>query len=145
METMRKKKKQKKIEKKAGRTGLILTVVAVCLSVFIFWAASKDSNRWEVPDYLVGRWITSVPAYQDRYIEINNVSLIFATGPTTVSEYFITSITTTATAKEISLAIESKDQQNIAYQFFLNYQPGNNGGTLFFKNQPQIKWIKNPA
>lgn len=141
---VRKKKKKKEIEKKSGKTGLMVTAVAVCISAFIFWAASKDSNRWEVPDYLVGRWISSAPAYQDRYLEINKVSLIFATGPTTVSEYFITSITTTATAKEISLAIESKDPQNIPYQFFLNYQSGNNGGTFFFKNQPQIKWIKNP-
>jgi len=138
------KKKKKKIEKKPGRIGLVVTAVAVCLSVFIFWAVSKNSNSWEVPDYLVGRWISAAPAYQDRYLEINKVSLVLATGPTTVSEYFITSITTTTMAKEISIAIESKDPQNVPYQFFLNYQPGNNGGTLFFKNQPQIKWVKNP-
>ncbi|MCK9295773.1 MAG: hypothetical protein M0P70_11890 [Desulfobulbaceae bacterium] len=142
---MRKKKKQKKIEKKSGRTGLILTVVAVCIAVFVYWAAQKGSRSWEVPDYLVGRWITSAPAYEDRYIEINKVSLIFATGPTTVSEYFITSLTSIATGKEISFTLACKDLQNIPYQFFLNYQPDNNGGTLFFKNQPQIKWIKNPS
>jgi hypothetical protein len=98
----------------------------------VFWAARKDINRGEIPDYLYGRWISSAPAYQDRYLEINNVSLIFATSPTTVAEYFITKITTTDTGKEILFTFDCKDLQDNTYQFFLTYQP-DNGGTLFLE------------
>ncbi|MBU4261853.1 MAG: hypothetical protein KKC76_08250 [Proteobacteria bacterium] len=136
--------KKKKIEKKSGRTVFIATAVALIIGIFIFWAARLGSNRWEVPDYLVGRWISSAPDYQDKYLEINNVSLIFATGPGTVAGYFITDITSIAKGKEIAFTFECKDVQGIAYQFFLNYQP-DNGGTLFFKNQPQNKWKKEPS
>lgn len=141
---MVKKKKKEELKKKSGGTGLIVTVVAVCIAVFVFWAAQKNSKSWDVPDYLLGKWVTSAPAYQDRYLEFNKVSLIFATGPATVTEYFISTLTTTTTAKEISIIIESWDAQNVYYQFSLIYQEVNDG-TLFFKNQPQIKWKKKPS
>jgi hypothetical protein len=136
------KKKKEIIARKPGRTGLLVTVIAgLCIAIFLFWVTRKEITRWEVPGYLVGRWISSAPGYQERYLEISDVSLIFATSPTTVSEYFITNISTTATAKETSLAIESKDAQDITYHFALTYQPVQ-GGLLFFKNQPHIIWKK---
>lgn len=139
------KKKKKEIEKKTGRGMFIGTAVALLTGIFVFWAAQKNTYRGQIPDYLTGRWISSAPAYQERYLEISDVSLIFATGPATVTEYFITDITTAAKGKEISYTFECKDlQEDATYQFFMIYQPDNDG-TLFFKNQPHIKWMKKPS
>ena len=137
------KKKKKKIERKPGATGLVVTVLAVCIAGFIFWAAGRGSDTWSMPDYLLGKWVTSAPAYQSRYLEFNKVSVIFATGPATVAEYFISSLTTTVTEKGISIIIQSRDAQEVDYHFSLIYQPDD--GVLFFKNQPQIKWRKETA
>lgn len=139
------RKKKKKIEKKAGRSIIIITAVAVLIGgIFVFWAARKDMRKETVPDYLNGIWISAAPAYHERYLEISDVSLIFATGPATVTEYFITNLTTAAQGKEILFTFDCKDLENTTYQFLLTYQP-DNGGTLSFKNQPQVKWTKEPS
>lgn len=135
------KKKKKEIKKKTDRTLLFVIAAALLIGIFVFWAASKDANRGEVPAYLVGKWLADAPAYQERYLEINDVSLIFATGATTVAEYFITSASSAASGKMISFTFECKDLEDNLYQFSLIYQP-DNGGTLYFKNQPHVKWMK---
>jgi len=135
------KKKKKESKKKSGRTALIAIAAALCIGILIFWAARKEGNREEVPDYLVGRWSSSAPAYQERYLEINKISLIFATGSTTVTEYFITNITSVASEKEISFTFACKDLEDYPYQFFMAYHP--DSGTLYFKNQSHVKWMKN--
>ena len=134
--------KKKQPEKIPFRTGLIATGVFLCLALLVYWLAHRHNREWEVPDYLVGKWISFVPAYQDRYLEITKISLIFATGPSTVSEYFITNIITNATEQGTSFAIDSRDPEDISYQFFLIFQPNEHGGTLFFKNQQNVKWLK---
>lgn len=136
-------RKKKKIIKKPDRTPLVLAGIAVCIGFFIFWVAGKDMTREEIPDYLVGRWTTSAPGYEQRYLEINKVSLLFATSESTVNEYFIDTAATSAAAegKRIVFTIECKDLENSPYRFSLTYEPGN-GGTLSFKNQTHITWRK---
>ncbi|MBI4791671.1 MAG: hypothetical protein HY789_02805 [Deltaproteobacteria bacterium] len=138
-------RKKKKIVKKPDRTPLVLAGIAVCIGFVIFWAARKDMTREEIPDYLIGRWLTSAPGYEDRYLEINNVSLLFATSESTVNEYFIDKTATSASAdgKQIVFTIECRDLENSPYRFSLTYEPGN-GGTLSFKNQSHITWRKEP-
>lgn len=43
---------------------MIVIAVAVFIGIFAFWAAKKDINRGEIPDYFYGRWISPAPAYQ---------------------------------------------------------------------------------
>ena len=136
-------RKKKKIVIKPDKTPLVLAGIIVCIGIIIFWAIRKDMTREEIPDYLVGRWLTSTPGYEDRYLEINKVSLLFATSESTVNEYFIDKTTTSASAegKQIVFTIECKDLGNNPYRFSLTYEPGN-GGTLSFKNQSHITWRK---
>ena len=134
-------RKKKKIVKKPDRTPLVLAGIAVCIGIIIFWAARKDMSREEIPDYLVGKWLTSAPGYEDRYLEINKVSLLFATSESTVNEYFIDKNATAAAGKQIFFTFECKDLENSPYRFSLSYEP-DNGGVLSFKNQSHITWRK---
>ncbi len=97
--------------------------------------------REEIPDYLVGRWLTSAPGYEDRYLEINKVSVLLATSVSTVNKYFIDKTATTAAGKQIGFTIDCKDLENSPYRLSLTYEP-DSGGTLSFKNQSHITWRK---
>jgi hypothetical protein len=132
-------RKRKNIVIKRDRTPLVLAGIAVCIALFIFWAARKDMTREEIPDYLIGRWVTAAPGYGDRYLEINKVSVIFATSASTVSEYFIETTSASAAGKQTLFIVDCKDLRNGPFRFSLLYE-AENGGTLAFKNQPNVKW-----
>ena len=61
---------------------LVLVGFLLTLGLWVMW---KSSLNRDVPDHLLGVWVTPEPTYQDRYLEISPVTITFGTGSGTES------------------------------------------------------------
>lgn len=123
---------------------MVLTVTIAVLAVFFLLALVWKHNRpLQVPENLLGRWTSTAPLYDERYFEITKVAIVFATGESTVSEYFFTGIEQRETKRdnEMLYSLDCEDLDGMHYNFSFFYLP-ENGGTIIFKNQKQIVWTK---
>lgn len=118
----------------------IIAVLAACFLLALVW---KHNRPLQVPENLLGRWTSTAPLYQERFFEITRVAIVFATGESTVAEYFFTGIEQGETKrdKEILYSLDCEDLEGMHYNFSFFYLP-ENGGTIIFKNQKQIIWTK---
>lgn len=134
-------KKEISQEKQSGTKAYIMLGLVLSVGLLVFLGFAKDQASEEIPDYLEGKWCTTVPRYEERFLEISKVTLVFATGSHSTAEYFISKTARSVDAGQELFLIESKNIEGEEYRFSLIYQ-ADNGGTLFFKNQPEVKWSK---
>jgi hypothetical protein len=108
----------------------------IILSIFL----GCQKNR-TVPEDLLGVWKTSAPKYADRSFEIKKDIIIFAIGEGKIDFYSITGVEKIREDDSILFTIfhENKEGQEFKLSF---YHYPEKDGIIRFKNQKQIKWIK---
>ncbi len=123
-----------------GRKGLVLLIFFLALSVF---QCGKKAN---VPRDLIGVWRTTTEPYADRSFEINADEVLFGTGEGGLDTYRITKIKTEKDPREQATLyiLCYKTIEGQEYKFSFYYDPANHG-TIRFKNQPEMVWIKDEA
>ena len=94
-----------------------------------------------VPEKLLGVWKTSHSKYADRFIEIKKDVIIFGQGGEKIELHALADIHETWEGKSILYTISHLNHEGQRYTFAFYYDP-TDGGTIRFKNQPDIIWIK---
>jgi hypothetical protein len=112
--------------------GLIIIAI-VALSTFLLRRPTL------LPDELVGVWMTSDPRYQDRFLDISKVTIIFGTGKDNIDTYFISNVEKTVQDKAILYTVHFHNPKGLEDKVSFYYDP-QNGNTIRFKNQKQIAW-----
>jgi len=113
----------------------VLIVVAAILTI------SCSKKHRDIPEKLIGKWITSAPRYEDRFIEITKETIAYGLGGDKEDINFISSIEESLEGNRILYSITYKNKEGLAFTRFFYYHP-ENGGTIQFKHQEHITWRK---
>ena len=99
-----------------------------------------------VPDELLGVWETSEPKYEGCYFEVTSEDIIFKDIEKDINFFKITKIETEEDPDEdfITYIITYADLEGLPFELSVLYFPGEEG-TIRFKNQTSIVWIKRKA
>ena len=110
-------------------------IVAVTITMFL-----SKKNR-DIPLNLVGKWTTSAPGYQDRFLEITKETLTYGLGGDKEDVYFISSIKESPEGNNMLYTISYKNKDGLEYTRSFYYHP-ENGGAIQFKHQEHTEWRK---
>lgn len=116
---------------------VIPVFILVIVSIFIFFTKMNE----DLPENLIGKWTTSTPGYQDRFIEITKETLTYGLGGDKKDVYFISSIKESLEGKNILYTISYKNTDGLKFTRSFNYD-SEHGGTIQFKHQEHIGWLK---
>ncbi len=114
----------------------------ICLTVL---SACQPAGKMAVPEELIGVWETTAPTYADRFFEIKTDEVIFSTGEETFDTYPISKMKIDKDRKEQKplYVICYKNPAGQEYKFSFYYDPANQG-TIRFKNQREMVWMRKP-
>ena len=121
------------------KSKILLVAVAVLTSM----AGLQCQEKAAVPEQLIGVWQTTDPKYADHPFEIKKDTLIFEQG----LGYFdfdvfpIVDIEKSDADGQSLYIIHYLIPAGRKFEFSFYYLP-EGGGTIRFKNQPQMKWTK---
>jgi len=115
----------------------IPVVIMVVLLIFVFF---PKKNK-DIPENLIGKWTTSAPKYEDRFIEITKETFVYGLGGDKEDVYFISNLETNPERNKLLYAISFKNKDGLEFTRSFYYDP-ENGGTIQFKHQEHIKWTK---
>ena len=118
--------------------------VAVALLATVIGCQPQSQSQADnstVPEKLLGVWKTSHPKYADRFFEIKKDFIIFGTGGESFELHALADIHESWEGKSILYTISHLNHEGQRYTFAFYYNP-DDGGTIRFKNQPNIVWTK---
>ena len=109
-------------------------IVAAIITMFHF-----KKNR-DIPVNLIGKWVTSAPGYEDRFIEITKETFVYGLGGDKKDVYIISSLEQDQEGQNIVYTINYKNTE-VTFTRSFYYHP-KNGGAIQFKHQKHIEWRK---
>ena len=116
------------------------TLATFCVPILV--AACGPETVETPPADVTGRWTTDAPAYADRAFEITEDLLYLLQGGDTFSVYRIQEVE--MPHGDLALySIEYRGDENEIYSFRF-YLTQEEGGTIFFPNQSDMKWHREP-
>lgn len=124
------------------KSKILLVAVAVVITI----AGLQCQRQGTVPEELIGVWETTDPNYSDRPFEIKKDTLIFEQG----LGYFdfdvfpILDVEKSDAEGENLYIIYYLIPAGRKFEFSFYYLP-EGGGTIRFKNQPEIEWTKSKS
>jgi hypothetical protein len=115
---------------------IVIPVLILIAAIYIF---HSEKNR-DIPINLMGKWTTSAPGYQDRFIELTKETLVYGLGGDKEDVYIISSLEKNLEGKNTVYTIDFKNSE-VKFTRSFYYHP-EHGGTIQFKHQEQITWHK---
>lgn len=112
--------------------GKVLSMLAVMLLLMCCQAKTT-------PDAMIGRWVTEDGRYNGSALEIGTTSLVFHDVTKAASVCPIKGVSVQKDGAKLVATIRYTNQENVASTATLVWSP-EQGGTLWFKNQPNIAW-----
>jgi hypothetical protein len=126
--------------------GMKYKFIVLAIAIFATLFGCQFREPTPLPVELLGVWNTSAEKYEGCLFEIKKDSIIFAN--TRILEALnintITKIETIHEEKRILCVIHYKSREDQEYKFTFYYDPSE-GGSIRFKNQLHIKWVKAEA
>jgi len=117
-------------------------IMALAICAVLLACESKEPES--LPPEMLAVWETSAPKYEGCYFEIKKNKISFA-NKAHVETYVVHDIAkieiTTPKTEKLLCTIYYKGNEGQKYEFSFYYDPSD-GGSIRFKNQPTIKWIK---
>ena len=116
-----------------------IAIPVVILVVFLIFVFFPKKNR-NIPEKLIGKWTTSAPMYEDRFIEITKETFVYGLGGDKKDVYMISSLEGKQEGQNIVYTINYKNTE-VTFTRSFYYHP-ENGGAIQFKHQEHIEWCK---
>ena len=120
-------------------------IVALAMCTVLLACESKGPNS--LPPEMLGVWKTSAPKYEGCFFELTRDKVSFANKAIleTFAIHRISKIEiTTLRAEKLLCTVYYKDSEGQKYEFSFYYDPSD-GGSIRFKNQTTIEWVKTDA
>ena len=101
----------------------------------------------EIPDALVGRWVTSAPRYEEAELEITKETVTFSKGlefihVNEIERVEIDDVKIEPGEGETLIHITYEGAEGGEFTLSLYHRPGPGAGTLQFVNQPKLVWTR---
>jgi hypothetical protein len=119
---------------------IVIPAVIVVVAITMF---HSKKNR-DIPVNLIGKWTTSAPGYQDRFIELTKETLVYGLGGDERDVYFISSMEESLEENNILYTFNYKNTDGLEFTRSFYYHPENEGA-IQFKHQEHIEWRKKKA
>ena len=98
-------------------------------------------NSAKLPDQLLGVWRTENPAYKGKFMKCDPKYVVLGIGDEKVVPRKVVEITKTVDGRQILFTLKTDEKDEGEYSFSFYYSD-EDGGTIRFKNQPQLVWHK---
>ena len=98
-------------------------------------------NSAKLPEPLIGIWRTENPAYKGKFMKCDPKYVVLGIGDEKVVPRKVVEITSSVEGKETFYTLKTNEKDEGEYSFSFYYSP-EDGGTIRFKNQPQLVWHK---
>ena len=122
-----------------------LIIAALAISAVLLACESKGPES--LPPEMLGVWETSEPKYEGCFFELTKDKLSFA-NKSHLESFAIHKISkieiTTPKTEKLLCTLYYKGSEGQKYEFSFYYDPSD-GGSIRFKNQTTIKWVKADA
>lgn len=121
--------------------------IIMALTICALLLACESKGPKPIPPGMLGVWKTSEPKYEGCFFELTKEKISFA-NKAYLESFLIHKISkiviTTPRAEKILCTVYYKDSEGQKYEFSFYYDPSD-GGSIRFKNQSTIKWVKADA
>ena len=111
------------------------------LSLFALFVLTMGCQSARMPDELLGIWRTDNPAYKGRYMKCDPQFVVLGVGEDKPVPRKVVEITKASEGVETLYTLKTNEKDEGEYSFSFYYSPAD-GGTIRFKNQPQLIWKK---
>lgn len=128
-----------------------LPYIVIALAILTPLLHNPPRNN-TVPPYLVGKWKSSTPGYEDRYLLFVERNLAFGTGGFDGEAFIISEVETSPEGEDVPGNMNNRTLVKIRYMktdkleytlsFYYQEKPVE---TITFKNQDNLKWTKKGA
>jgi hypothetical protein len=115
---------------------LVISVAVGC------WGCRSDHGT--PPDYLIGVWRTSASQYAGSTMEFMKDSIVFKGETGSSVSGRIIRFEQIQEGSTTFYRLSYRDKEKNDYQLSFTYEPAQ-GGTVRFKNQPQLVWTRTGA
>ncbi|OPL16977.1 MAG: hypothetical protein AVO38_06680 [delta proteobacterium ML8_D] len=117
---------------------IFMAILVVTAILVMHHKYNKDNES--LPDDLIGRWITSSPRYNGRFLELSQIAVIFGVGEDNIDVNFISSVEKRIEADVILYTIKYRNQNETEGSIVFYWYPSDN--VIRLKNQRQMIWKK---
>jgi len=118
----------------------IIAALAICAVLL----ACESKGPTSIPPEMLGVWKTSEPKYEGCFFELAKDEISFS-NKAYLASFVIHKISkieiTTPRAEKLLCTVYYKGSEGQEYEFSFYYDPSD-GGSIRFKNQTTIKWVK---
>jgi len=118
----------------------IIAALAICAVLL----ACESKGPKSIPPEMLGVWKTSAPKYEGCFFELAKDKVSFA-NKNYLESFVIHKISkikiTTPSVEKLLCTVYYKGSEGQEYEFSFYYDPSD-GGSIRFKNQTTIKWVK---
>ena len=96
----------------------------------------------EIPDILVGNWVTDEPRYAEAALEIGKETITFSKGLEYINMNRIDKVKVAEKEGKTLIKITYEDKEGAEFTLSIYHYPGPGGGSIRFMNQMQMVWKK---
>ena len=128
------------------RTMFVILIVLLAVMIIYRVMVPRDPMVAKtLPKEHHGIWVTTNIDYSDRYVEIDKDSITFGTGGVTGKRYLVTGYNREREEGGVVIhTVYFKDVDGSRFSRPYIFEPGD-GGSLMFKNQPEVVWVRQRA
>jgi hypothetical protein len=117
---------------------LSLSILMALNLVAIGTTACAEPEPSEVPEELIGVWVTDDPRYEGRFLKLEPRKIHFGMGGDQASENPIVEVETIQEEGMSIYRIHYLSPEGLEYTQSLNYDP--ESGEVRYKNRPSVVW-----
>lgn len=102
---------------------VLLPVTAVIvIGGLLFFMLNRGTSR--IPVNLLGRWVTTAAGYEDRYLVMEDESLVFGTGGNSRDHYHVNRVREENNGSDIFYIIDYENKQKTKFKLKFIYTMG---------------------
>jgi hypothetical protein len=123
---------------------LIRAAIVMLVSLLGFMLMRGAARNQNLPEGVLGVWVSSVPKYANCSMEITPVTIQFSNADGGFLNYFVTSVEETQQRDRTTYMIHYTDLDGANYETSLVYVPAPHE-LIYFTHQTNVAWTRRPA
>ncbi len=112
----------KKITDFSMKKVLLPAIAVIVIGGLLFFMLNRGTSR--MPTNLLGRWVTTAAGYEDRYLVMEDESLVFGTGGNSSDFYHVNRVREQNNDSDISYIIDYENKQKTKFKLKFIYTMG---------------------
>jgi hypothetical protein len=121
------------------RIGLLLPLVLLAITL-----ARGAAEKKQLPDSILGVWVTSNPEYAHCYMEITPATVVFGNAQNGYLLYFVSSYEEFNDSGRTTYVVHYTDLDGMKYQMSIVHTSGPRE-MVYFSHNPSVGWTRRPS